>query len=90
MTQTLHLMNAPALHRKMTSDAGRDAALAASDRTVDEVVEEIYLSCYSRYPDDEEREIGRRLFEEPDMTRRQATEDLMWALLNTPEFLFKD
>jgi hypothetical protein len=22
--------------------------------------------------------------------RRQATEDLMWALLNTPEFIFKD
>jgi hypothetical protein len=57
---------------------------------VDAVVEEIYLLVYSRLPDNEEREIGRRLFAEPNMMRRRAAEDLMWALLNTPEFEFKD
>jgi hypothetical protein len=41
-------------------------------------------------PDEAEREIGRRLFAEPDTTRRRATEDLLWALVNTPEFVFKD
>jgi len=25
-----------------------------------------------------------------DITRRQATEDLLWAMMNTPEFAFKD
>jgi hypothetical protein len=46
--------------------------------------------AYSRLPDDEERNIGRQLFAEKETSRRQATEDLMWALLNTPEFIFKD
>ncbi len=90
VTQTLHLMNAPALHRKVTADAGRAAELAASGKTSDEIVEQLYLMAYGRFPDDEEREIGRRQFQQEDMTRRRATEDIMWALMNTPEFIFKD
>ena len=58
--------------------------------TPDQIVEEIYLLVYSRLPDGEEREIGRQLFAEAGSARRQAAEDLMWALLNTPEFTFKD
>jgi len=29
-------------------------------------------------------------FEKAGADRRKATEDLMWALLNTPEFVFND
>jgi hypothetical protein len=90
VTQTLHLMNAPRLHSRVTSDEGRAAQLAASDLPPERIVEELYLLIYSRLPDDAEREIGRALFAEPDSNRRRATEDLMWALLNTPEFVFKD
>jgi hypothetical protein len=90
VTQTLHLMNAPQLHQRVTADKGRAAELAASEKTVDQIVEELYLLVYSRLPDEAEREIGRGLFAENGTSRRQATEDLMWALLNTPEFMFKD
>ncbi|MEX2172959.1 MAG: DUF1549 domain-containing protein [Pirellulaceae bacterium] len=90
VTQTLHLMNAPLLHQRVTSDEGRAAELAASDRSPDLIVEELYLLVYSRLPDEAEREIGRSLFAEADMSRRRAAEDLLWALLNTPEFVFKD
>jgi hypothetical protein len=90
VTQTLHLMNAPQLHQRVTSDESRAAQLAASQLAPDAIVEEIYLLVYSRLPDEAEREIGRRLFAENGASRRQAAEDLMWALLNTPEFLFKD
>ena len=46
----------------------------------------------TRFPDAAEREFGNKLFEAAsDQTgRKQAAEDLLWALLNTPEFLFKD
>jgi hypothetical protein len=90
VTQTLHLMNAPLLHQRVTADGGRAAKLATSDSTVDEMVEELYLLVYSRLPGDEERKIGRELFAEEGTSRRAAAEDLMWALLNTPEFMFKD
>lgn len=88
VVQALHLMNSPKLHAKVTNDAGRAAALAASQKTPAEIVEELYLLVYCRDPGAEERKNALRRFE--GVPRRQATEDLLWALLNTPEFVFKD
>jgi hypothetical protein len=90
VTQTLHLMNAPLLHQRVTADNSRAAKLAASDLQPEKIVEEIYLLVYSRLPESAELEIGKELFAEKDISRRQAAEDLLWALLNTPEFMFKD
>ena len=90
VAQALHLMNAPKLHEKIVSDAGRAAALAASDKFVEQIVEEIYLATYNRFPDNEEQRVAEKFFERFGVSRRQAIEDLMWALMNTPEFVFKD
>jgi hypothetical protein len=90
VTQTLHLMNSPAIHAKVTSDEGFAANLAAGEKTPDEIAEQLYLTVYSRFPGEEERAIARELFQQEGTTRRQATEDMLWALVNTPEFVFKD
>lgn len=90
VVQALHLMNARNLARKVTSDDGRAAELAKSDRTPDEIVETLYLLLYARFPNEEERQLGSELFETDGGNRRTATEDLMWALINTPEFVFED
>lgn len=90
VTQTLHLMNAPALHGKVIHDKGLAAELAASGRTVDEMIDELYLAIYARYPGADERETCRAVFASAGDARRQSCEDLMWALVNTPEFMFKD
>lgn len=90
VTQALHLMNSPDLHDYVTADKGRAAQLAGSTLSNEQIVEELYLLVYGRFPEPEERGIGKNLFASAGMSRRQATEDLMWALLNTPEFLFKD
>jgi hypothetical protein len=88
VVQALHLMNAPLLHAKVTGDTGRAAQLAASSKKPREIVEELYLLVYNRVPADEDVRAAVRLYETT--SRRQATEDLLWALLNTPEFVFKD
>jgi hypothetical protein len=90
VVQALHLMNAPNLHRKVTSDDGRAAALAKGAKSPAEVVEELYLLIYSRLPDADEKRVCVSLFAERGATRRQVVEDLMWAMINTPEFVFKD
>jgi hypothetical protein len=90
VVQALHLMNAPALHRKVTAGEGRAAALARGPEAPGAVVEELYLLVYSRMPTAVERAECVKFFEAKGSTRRQVTEDLLWALLNTPEFLFKD
>jgi hypothetical protein len=90
VVQALHLMNSPALHAKVTSDKGRAAKLAASTMTPEQIVEELYLLAYCRYPTDNEQKICLNVFARPGITRRLATEDILWALINTPEFIFKD
>ena len=89
VVQALHLMNAPGINKKLASDAGRVAKLASSALAPSKVVEEIYLLAYNRLPDEEEISDAASLFELPG-GRRRAVEDLMWALINSPEFVFED
>jgi len=90
VVQALHLMNAPELQQKLSSDSGRVAALAKSDKTPEAIIEELYLACYGRQPSADERGVAESLFTERKDDRRGAVEDLLWALLNSPEFVFKD
>jgi hypothetical protein len=90
VTQVLHLMNSPEIERRILSDGGTADRLAASKLSDDEILEQVYLLAFSRYPSEEERQIGRQVFAGASGNRRKATEDLIWALLNTPEFMFKD
>ena len=51
----------------------------------DEMIEELYLAAYSRFPDDDEREYAIGLVESSE-NRRVVLEDMMWAMINSPEF----
>jgi hypothetical protein len=90
VVQALHLMNAPKLHGKITSDSGLAARLAESDREPAAIVEELYLRAYCRPPTVEETRVALEFFDECGDDRRRAVEDLLWALLNTPEFVFEN
>jgi hypothetical protein len=89
VVQSLHLMNSENLQRKLSDDDGRAAKLAASDRTNRQIVEELYLLTYSRFPTDDEYQAATALLDEAGDQRRKTVEDLLWALINTPEFIFK-
>jgi len=90
VVQALHLMNAPGLDAKLSSDEGRVARLARGDSSSRSIVEELYLLAYGRFPTDEERPIGESVLAGPVVDRRRAIADLLWALINSPEFVFKD
>lgn len=85
VTQALHLMNSRQLDGRIRGDAARAARLAESEATPAQIIEEIYLSTYSRLPDEREREYGAELIAGAE-NRRVVIEDLMWAMLNSPEF----
>lgn len=89
IVQALHLMNSQKLYDKVTSDSGLAATLASSDRESDKLVEELYLSVYSRFPTEEEKTAAVALLNEDSSSRRKVVEGLLWAMLNTPEFVFK-
>ncbi|MEZ6052731.1 MAG: DUF1553 domain-containing protein [Planctomycetaceae bacterium] len=90
VVQALHLMNARDLHEKLISDASWVHQLAESELQPAEIVENVYLAVYSRRPVEEELQIALDLYENTETSRRAVTEDLLWALLNTPEFVFED
>jgi hypothetical protein len=87
VVQSLHLMNSLSLQSKLSSDSGRAAKLAAGDWPPARIVEELYLVTLARRPTPTEVERATAAFNAKDATRRTATEDLLWAVLNSPEFL---
>lgn len=89
VVQALHLMNSNQLANQIMSDNSLPHLMASSEHTPSQIIEEMYLACYSRRPNAEEIQIGVALFEKV-ANRRGAGEDLLWAILNTPEFVFKD
>ena len=88
--QALHLMNSDILQSKLSSaEAGaRVQRLATGGAPAGEVVTELYLACYGRPPEAEELQAATAGFPEDPAARRQAIEDVLWALLNSAEFVF--
>lgn len=87
LTQSLYLVSSTELNNKLKDKGGRAAQLAADPRPMPEKVKEIYLWVYARPPAPEELQTVER-FLNAGGNRKEAYEDVLWALLNTKEFLF--
>ena len=90
IVQALHLMNSQLLEEKLASKdpSARVQRLAESQLKPEEIVNDLYLACYSRQPADEELKIATAPFAVDGATRRSAIEDVLWSLLNSAEFVF--
>ncbi|HEV8542004.1 MAG TPA: DUF1549 domain-containing protein [Verrucomicrobiae bacterium] len=87
VVQALHMMNARELQAKLSSKEGRVRALAEGKLTEQEIVTDLYITSLCRFPKAEEIDIAIAAFNAPKATRQSATEDVLWALLNSPEFV---
>ena len=87
MAQALHLMNSDFVQNKVATDGGRIAKLLEAKKSDSEIVEELYLIAFSRLPTPEERERAELAIAAAP-NRKEGLEDLLWALLNSREFLF--
>ena len=88
IAQALHLMNAPESITKIQHRNGRARQLAESSLTEDEVIETLYLTTFNRFPNQDELVLMRTAFADAGVTRQEAIEDIVWALLNSREFVF--
>jgi hypothetical protein len=88
MTQALHLMNSDFVHNKVAAGDGRVAKLLAAKKPEPEIVEELYLVTFSRPPSAAETEKALQLVAAAP-SKKEGFEDLLWALINSREFLFK-
>lgn len=87
LAQSLHLLNSQDILGKVSFDAGRAAKLAADTRPFEERMRELYLLAFSRLPEADELEVARN-YVTSKQSSREAFEDVVWALVNTKEFLF--
>ena len=68
---------------------GRAAMLAADKKRPDqEKLKELYRWMYSREPDSQEMSIAVSHIAKHEKDKKAAYEDIVWALINTKEFLF--
>jgi hypothetical protein len=88
ISQALHLLNSPEVHQKLAHRHGLARKLAATPKSNDEIVDEIFLGTLSRFPTAEEKVLMTSAFEAAGTNRHQAVEDILWAVLNTKEFLY--
>ncbi len=88
LAQSLHLLNSSEVQGKLSAGSGRAAQLAGDkNRSREDKVREIYLRVYSREPQSDEMTVAvEHLSKAKD--EKLAYEDILWALINTKEFLF--
>ncbi|NBV85259.1 MAG: DUF1553 domain-containing protein [Verrucomicrobia bacterium] len=88
IVQSLHLMNSTGLQSKLANPKGRVVAWGTSKLPSEELVREIYLSALAREPDPGELEVALKHLGGDAAGRVEAVQDLVWALINTAEFVF--
>jgi hypothetical protein len=88
MLQALHLINGDVIFRRVSAPNGRLAQLLAKKPADPELIEQVYLWSLCRRPSERERQVSLKLFQTYGKAKRnEAAQDLLWALLNSKDFL---
>lgn len=99
LAQSLHMINASDIRGKLANGSGRAEKLARDKRPNDEKIRDMYLVAFARAPRPEELKAALDYLAEPRLNSagqpvdtnkatRENFQDLLWALINSKEFLF--
>jgi len=89
LAQALHLLNSDDIQNKVARPAGRADSLATQDKRPDDAkVEELFLWAFSRKPTKEQKEAALAHITKHTANKKLAYENIIWALMNSKEFLF--
>jgi hypothetical protein len=94
LAQSLHLINSDSLYKQLSGDTGRAARLASETKVdVNDKIRSLYLTAFARNPKDDERQsvtlyLSKAAGQTDPAKLRTKYEDVIWALVNTKEFLF--
>ena len=95
LSQALHLLNGQTTNGRIIQGGVVRKLLAEDKKTPEEVIETLYLRTVSRKPTPEEMSSLRANLPQGDPKKpetqaeaQKVLEDVFWALLNSPEFMF--
>ncbi|MFY9256656.1 MAG: DUF1549 and DUF1553 domain-containing protein [Fuerstiella sp.] len=89
LAQSLHLLNSKEIQDKISKNEARAAKLAAeTERSHEERITELYQIVFARNPRADEMKVATEYIGRHVEAPKIAYEDILWALINTKEFLF--
>lgn len=87
LAHAMNLINGPTVANAIIDPTGRIAKLLKEDKDDRSIVEELYLATLARLPQDNEYATAVEHFANAE-SKKEGVQDLMWALINSPAFLF--
>jgi hypothetical protein len=88
LAQVIHLLNSDEVQAKLARNGGRADHLAKDARPEAAKVEELFLAVLARRPNPEEMQAALKHIAKNANAKKLAYESILWALVNTKEFLF--
>ena len=86
LLQALHQLAGPTFTAKLSREGGRVDRLLQRQASDEAIIEELYLAALCRFPTEAEQASLTDMIRRQD-SRREAVEDLLWALVNSEQFL---
>ena len=86
LSQALHLLLGDTVNNRVPQGGVVAKALKA-EQSVEQILEDLYIRCFSRKPTPQEMERLVASIQDEE-NKQQALEDVFWALLNAKEFVF--
>ena len=86
--QRLHLLNSSHIRKKIER-AQKALAQSGSKGKPAETVTAVYLTILSRFPTERELKAVQAYGKSGEVNEQQALLDVSWALINSPEFLYR-
>jgi hypothetical protein len=88
LAQALHLLNSDEVQQKLNRGDGRADKLTKDPRPDSQKVEELFLWAFARKPSTDDMKTALDHIAKHEKNKRVAYENIIWALLNTKEFIF--
>lgn len=95
VTQALHIINGDTINQKLRATGGLVDSFLKLGATDEMIINHLYHAAFSRQPEKEEinrllsvMNESRETAKSSSEARRQAVEDLAWAVLTSKEFMF--
>lgn len=88
-SQRMHLLNSSHIQRKIENGPRFREMIRTSGRNPRALIGNIYLTVLSRYPTQDELVTAEGYAKTSGQNANQAASDLIWALINSKEFLYR-
>ena len=87
LAHAMNLINGPTVAEALIDPKGRITRLIKANQDDRVLVEELYLATFSRLPEKNEYAVAVEHIANAE-SKEEGAQDLLWALINSPAFLF--